>query len=233
MDIEIRNMKILVVDDSEGLTLSISRYFTSRNFEVHTTDRLQPALELLNSHSFDVALVDLRLGDSITNGMTLIRKINRSHPDTNVIIITGYASLETAISALQNGVADYLVKPFKMVELYRRINRIIEIRGNVKFRKNSHQLDTINQISTTLGHEINNPLTTIIGYAQILISDCEELSRDEIKKSLQIIEDQALRIRSVTQKITSLQKARLIDYVAGSKMIDINGFEKTHSRGMM
>ena len=107
--------KILVVDDEKTL-----RYFLRLSLEeegYHVTEAAdgENALKLIAYNNFDVALIDLQLTDM--NGLEIVRRLRRTAPQTSVIILTGHASIDSAIEALRQGAHDYLTKPYKTGEL--------------------------------------------------------------------------------------------------------------------
>jgi two-component system response regulator MtrA len=107
--------RILIVDDEVTL-----RYFLRLNLEHHgyqVTEAAdgKTALKLIEHNSFHVALIDLQLTDM--NGLDIMRYLRKSAPTTSVIILTGYATVNSAIEALRHGAHDYLTKPYKTEEL--------------------------------------------------------------------------------------------------------------------
>ncbi len=102
--------KILVVDDEEIVCLSCQRVLTEEGYEVITTLSGQEALRLMADEHFDLAIVDLKMPG--IDGMELLRAIKREHPQVQVIMITGFSTVESAVEAMKAGAFDYLPKPF-------------------------------------------------------------------------------------------------------------------------
>lgn len=102
--------KILVVDDEEIVCLSCQRVLTEEGYEVLTTLSSQEALQLMADEHFDLAIVDLKMPG--LDGMELLRAIKREHPQAQVIMITGFSTVESAVEAMKAGAFDYLPKPF-------------------------------------------------------------------------------------------------------------------------
>ena len=107
--------KILIVDDEPRMCESLRMLFGRKGYEVCTAGSGAEARSILQDRQFDVALLDMVMPD--TNGHQLMDLINQKSPDTDVIIITGNASLEFAIGALKRGAYDYVRKPFEFEEL--------------------------------------------------------------------------------------------------------------------
>ncbi|GAB4233292.1 MAG: hypothetical protein OHK0028_09000 [Deltaproteobacteria bacterium] len=106
---------ILIVDDDEAICEVLSSYLRPLGYRIRAAHTGKAALAALRDESPDVALIDLRLTDM--SGQEVHRRIRESHLDTEVIIITGFASLDSALEAIKSGAFDYIVKPFKLGEI--------------------------------------------------------------------------------------------------------------------
>jgi two-component system cell cycle sensor histidine kinase/response regulator CckA len=107
--------KILIADDEPRFCESLRFLLSSQGYQICTATSGLEAQNLLSSHQFDLALLDLVIPD--IDGHQLLEHINRLYPETLVIIITGNGSLDSAVSALKKGAYDYLRKPFEYEEL--------------------------------------------------------------------------------------------------------------------
>ncbi len=101
--------KILVVDDEEVVRLSHARSLRSAHCAVEVAWDAAQALQALERHSFDVILLDLRMPGM--SGMSALKMIKQRWPETEVIVVTGYPSVDTAKEAVRLGAYDYLSKP--------------------------------------------------------------------------------------------------------------------------
>ena len=116
--------KILVVDDEARILLLLQSLLKAHGYDAATAKDGQQALELLKSDAFDLVISDLRM--SPMDGMTLFREIKVLFPAMPVILLTAYASVETAIEAMKSGAFDYLTKPFKVDEMMATVRRAEE-----------------------------------------------------------------------------------------------------------
>jgi signal transduction histidine kinase/DNA-binding response OmpR family regulator len=107
--------KILVIDDEVAIQNLCQRALSQEGHAVSTASSGEDGLELLAKEGFDLILSDLRMPG--IDGIKLLKKIKETNPGTEVIIITGQATIETAIEALKGGAFDYLLKPFNLGEL--------------------------------------------------------------------------------------------------------------------
>lgn len=116
--------EILVVDDDEGMRQTLELIFERQNYRVSTAETGQAALELAQVRFFNVALLDIRLPDM--TGTSLLAQLKKIHPDLEVLLVTGYATLESAMQAITAGAAYYFIKPLDMDEVLARIKEILD-----------------------------------------------------------------------------------------------------------
>lgn len=100
---------LLIVDDDPTFARVLGRALSSRGFEVITTDNADDARALTRRHQPRYCVLDLKLGDE--NGLRLIPELQSLVPDMRVLLLTGYASIATAVEAIKRGAHDYLAKP--------------------------------------------------------------------------------------------------------------------------
>ena len=117
-------MRVLIVDDEVRLVEAFREQLTEEKMSVVTAFRAAEALSILKQESVDVAVLDIKLPDM--DGVELLMKLKQSEPTTEVIMLTGYASVPTAIRSMKLGAYDYLTKPCKMSELSKVIRKAYE-----------------------------------------------------------------------------------------------------------
>lgn len=100
---------LLLVDDDESCRWAMGRAFERRGYAVTTADSVASALDLLTHFSPEYAVVDLRMPGG--SGMTLVKQLRESDPNTRIVMLTGFASIATAVEAIKLGANDYLIKP--------------------------------------------------------------------------------------------------------------------------
>jgi len=116
--------KVLVVDDDQFALRSMARALGGESYEVVTAASGSEAIDLLKQDSFDLVLTDLKMPG--VDGLEVLRQAREIAPQAVVLILTGYASLESAIEALREGAYDYLLKPCSVHELKLKIERGLE-----------------------------------------------------------------------------------------------------------
>ncbi len=108
-------MRILVVDDEDSVRSVLSQVLQEDGYAVTEAASGESALEFMKKESFSLVITDIVMPG--VTGLELLEKIKQLYPETQVIIMTSYASLDTAITAMRNGAYDYFFKPFKNIEL--------------------------------------------------------------------------------------------------------------------
>ncbi|MBC7911590.1 MAG: response regulator [Pyrinomonadaceae bacterium] len=116
--------RLLVVDDEESVRLTTAAILEQDGYMVETAQDGQEALDKLQRGDFDLVLTDLRMEG--LDGSALLHEIKRTFPNVMVIVLTGYASIESSIDALRHGVYDYLVKPCVVEDLQLTVRRALE-----------------------------------------------------------------------------------------------------------
>jgi two-component system, NtrC family, response regulator AlgB len=120
-------LKILVVDDEPNIRKLVSISLTADQHQVTVAANVPDAIKLAAQQSFDVAFVDLRLGTD--TGLDLIPKLLEESPWLGIVVITAYATVDTAVEAIRRGASDYLPKPFTPDQLRLSLSRVVRLRG--------------------------------------------------------------------------------------------------------
>ena len=122
--------KLLIVDDELSVRDSLGKWFKEEGYDVGTSESASEALTRLAEQRWDVALVDIKMRG--TDGIELQRRMHEIDPELMVIMMTGYASVETAVAALKNGAYDYVTKPLDPDEISHLIKNAIGHRQTEK-----------------------------------------------------------------------------------------------------
>jgi two-component system response regulator PilR (NtrC family) len=116
--------RILVVDDERSMQEFLEIFFRSEGYEVTTAEGLGSALLHIEGNEFDVVVTDIQMPEG--NGLELLHAVRESSPETVVIMMTAFASTETAIAAIKEGAYDYITKPFKVEEMRIVVEKALE-----------------------------------------------------------------------------------------------------------
>jgi len=110
---------ILVVDDELLIRDLLYDFFNNQGWDISIAENGEKALEILNHKNIDLVLTDLKMPNM--DGLDLTNHLKETHPEMPVIIMTGYPSVDSAVLALRQKVADYIIKPFNINQLYKTI----------------------------------------------------------------------------------------------------------------
>lgn len=114
--------RILVVDDEENARMALSKILTHDGYEVSSAKNGLDALNFLRSKEVELIITDLNMPEM--DGLMFLRELNRSHPASNVIMITAYGEVESYLEAMTLGAFEYINKPVKYDDLKKVINKI-------------------------------------------------------------------------------------------------------------
>jgi len=179
--------KILVTDDELNTLKTLSANLEDMGYRVATATNGKEALELIRKRGFNIIIADIKLPD--ISGLEILETAKELNPETAVIMITGHASLETAVNAINEGAYAYILKPVAMSELettlknaLREQRLLIENRelveslqqSNKRMEEANRALEQVSQaksdFTARMSHELRTPLNSIIGFSEVLLS---------------------------------------------------------------
>jgi two-component system, OmpR family, response regulator len=120
----VEKFKVLIVDDELDFLETIVKRLQVRNIEASGVDSGPKALELLNEQDFDVVILDVKMPGM--DGIETLVEMKKKKPLTEVIMLTGHASVESGIQGMQLGAFDYLMKPIALDELLEKVRQAYE-----------------------------------------------------------------------------------------------------------
>jgi len=176
------NMRIGIVEDEDEFREVLGSALAREDRMIRLLRNGQEALEVLKKESFDILITDLMMPGM--DGIEVLEEVKRLHPESIVIIITGYASLDTAIQAIRGGAYDYIRKPFKLEELEIAIQHASEKISLI--RDNRFLLEKLRETVNELNHlqeTWDKHLANILGI-------CWTMSKDEKNSEMQWILNQ-------------------------------------------
>lgn len=209
--------RLLVVDDEESLRITTAAIFENEGYVVDTASSGDEAIDLMSKEDYDLVLTDLHMEGG--DGLSVLNQIRRHAPLTISVVLTGFASVESAIAALQEGAYDYLVKPCDIESMKHTIRRGVEHRRlmlaeqkaradlqqlnldleqrieerTAELKKLNVELADANRAKdvflATLSHELRTPLTPVVGWIKLLRSGT--LDEKSVAQALDAIERNA------------------------------------------
>jgi signal transduction histidine kinase len=183
--------RVLVVDDEYGPRESIA-YTLATSFSVETADRAAEALKKIKDQNYHVVVLDIRMPEM--DGIKALEELRKIDPHVSVIILTGYGMLSTAQQAMVGGANQYMRKPPDVNELIDAVRHQAEaaqlrrhqakmatdalaLHGALKKEIESNQPQIWQaRASVELVHDLNNPLTVVIGYSALIVEEAQKLA---------------------------------------------------------
>jgi len=205
---------VLIVDDEEAVALTLQEILAQEGYEVGAAASEAEAMAKLDQQSFDLALLDLRVGED--SGLSVLSRLKQKSPDTVAVILTGYGSLETAIDAIRQGAFDYLLKPCDVEELKASIARGLEQRrralADAEARMARTELEQALERAARAredflilaGHELKTPLSVVIGWAQHIQRQLAQGSSEQAIDQLEIVVGQARRLAQLVEAFSDM-----------------------------
>jgi two-component system, NtrC family, response regulator HydG len=170
-----KKKSILVVDDEESIRISLKSMLEKENFQVETANSGSIALKKLVNYPYDIVLTDIMMND--ISGINLLKQIKEKYPDVPVLLMTGYASINTTIDALRSGASDYIIKPCSKKKIMSSIGNVIK--NNTPHKNKKTRQGVNNKLQVLSGKK---PLTK----KELLVSEhlLDGLKSDEMANKL-------------------------------------------------
>lgn len=205
---------ILVVDDEVEFANVLAERLRTRGMQVRTAYDGHQALEQVQEDSPEVVLLDIAMPGP--DGLTILKSIKKLSPMTQVVLFTADSSVGTAVTGMKLGACDYLIKPADLDQVLQAIHEAEKRRLDDLSRKRmaeTAKLAALGELGKGVAHEINNPIHIMVnevGWVEDLLDEVEIKSGidKQIRRSLQLIRDQAKRCKTITSKLLTLRPAR-------------------------
>ncbi len=207
-----KNLKVLIVDDEQGMILGISRILN--NLEIYqkdfdetvklicsTASSDDEALEKLEKEQYDLMILDYKLQNR--TGLEIIEINKQKNRETITIMVTAFASIEVAVSATKQGAFDFIAKPFTPAELKVSVEKAVK---HIYLREKARKLEAEKkaqrfQFISILAHELKSPIAAVEGYLNIMQ---EHMKGENIKEYDEMIKRSILRTSGMRKMIMDL-----------------------------
>jgi DNA-binding response OmpR family regulator len=242
--------RILVVEDSSVQAALVCDLLDQQGYRATQATTIAEARERARTSPPDLILLDRGLPDG--DGSLLCRelKADPSSREIPVILLTAQDRVEERVAGLLGGADDYIPKPYHKEELLARVQGCLRTRTlQQALRQKAAELEeknrdllatqarlvqaerlaAIGEIGLAIRHEVNNPLSTVMGFAELLLSQRESLPAD-VQRKLEVIHRSCVRIRDVIRRLEGLREDRTVEYLPGMQMTDL-GNEETGEGG--
>jgi two-component system, cell cycle sensor histidine kinase and response regulator CckA len=234
-----KTAKILVVDDEPVVQLLLEEVLAQDGHAVTIAGDAAAASAALDSlGEIDVALVDKNLPDR--SGLEVIRQVKERQPDAEVIMITGYPSLDSAIEAMRVGAFDYLVKPFGDInDLRVKVRNACEKRWLIRSEREkqvlerqlvqAQKMEAVGRLAGGIAHDFNNLLVVIQGSAQFIKHVVErdpERAAEVVAKYVDSILDASASASSMTRQLLAFSRRQVV----APEVLDLNAAVRSTER---
>jgi signal transduction histidine kinase len=223
------DVRILVVDDEAALMQALCDTLRERGFQTVGFTGGEPALSALKKQSFDLVLTDLMMPDM--DGITLLREATEIDPNLVVVIMTGQASVDSAVEAMKSGALDYITKPFKLGAIMPVLDRALGVRRlrvensdlAESLRKRTDELEAANNeleaFAYSVSHDLRAPLRAIASFSEIIREDHGEEFSEEATELLDRIDRNAQRMSALISDLLTF--SRLSKKPFDRKVVDV------------
>jgi two-component system, sensor histidine kinase and response regulator len=223
--------RVMVVDDDAGYARLLVDCFSGLGFEVLYVESGALALAAVAGFHPEIILLDIRMPEM--DGFEVCQSIRKNPQYASIIIImlTSVGEVEDKIKGIDIGANDYVVKPFGLSELFEvvaRVNRFLDTKGGYLRKVEEEKFTTLRGAANTVCHEINNPLTAIVGATRVLsMKLAEREDAPELQAETNNILEAAHRIQHITHQLARAIRVVTTEPVPGIKMIDLNASSRT------
>jgi signal transduction histidine kinase len=220
--------KILLIEDEYLVRESYVEMLRFLNYDVETADNGVEGVEKVKNNNFDIVITDLNM--PVMDGMATLRQIKKDKPEVEVIVVTGFATIENAISAMKNGAFDYITKPVSLEHVRLVLNRCVQQirskRENKELRDINTRLRELNELKnkfiTITNHELRTPLAVIKGYIDLLDISIERGDDSEIAEYFTILDSTVKEMVEMVDNMHDLSKTEKTITVSNEADIDLN-----------
>ncbi len=214
---------IIVVEDETGARATLCGILEDAGYKVIGLEKGAAALEVIRRGRFEAIITDIRLPD--VGGMEILELAREINPDAAVIMITGYASVETAVDAVNQGAYAYFVKPvnpdeiktaianaLKHQRLSRENKRLVESlqRSNKLLYEANEELKKATQAKSEflarMSHELRTPLNVVIGFSELMLDEVPGPVNEEQKRCLNDVMSSGRQLLNLINEILDLSK---------------------------
>jgi signal transduction histidine kinase len=209
---EASELKLLVIEDEPMIRESYIDMLEVLGYQADTAINGKDGLLKLSQKEYHLVITDLNM--PVMDGQETLKRIKKKYPQTEVIVVTGFATIETAISAMKEGAFDYITKPVSFEHVKIILNRC---RNHIKARNENEELKNLNtqlkhvneikdKFITITNHELRTPLAVLKGYFELVDLSIEDKT-EELKDYLGIISSTLIEMIDLVERMHHLSEA--------------------------
>ncbi|MFH1194325.1 MAG: response regulator [bacterium] len=214
--------RILIVEDEEDTRFILERLLKKNNYNVKTAANGIEALELLDVFIPKVIVADWTMPQMDGLQLCNIIKEKEKYKLIYFIVLTARASLKDRVTGLDYGADDFLVKPVENQELLARIRSGTRIHNLQNELKGIEHDKAVIEMAATIGHQINNPLSSLIMTIDSLKTELDENLRKKHTEDFDLIDQAIERIQKFVEALKQIRNPEVMNYALGNKMLKID-----------
>lgn len=205
MSSEVTN--ILVIEDEDQVRQSYEDMFSFFGYEVESVPNGREGMSRITKKDYDIVVTDLNMPEM--NGIEVLKYIKKKKPYIEVIVITGYATLENAIEAMKVGAYDYFAKPIDIehvrIVLSKCVQQIQSRKENEELRSLTQRLKELNELKdkfiTITNHELRTPVTVLKGYIELIDYFLEDNRNENINEAIEIVTETMRELVGIVEQM--------------------------------
>lgn len=217
----IHHSRLLVVDDDTSHRTLVRRQLDDAGYDVHVAGDGAEGLEATRELMPDVVICDWMMPR--VDGIEYCRRVKADPTlrSTYVAMLTARDDSTDKVQALDAGADEFLVKPLDGQELLARVRAGIRIRQLQRELLDARHRSALLEMATTLGHEINNPLTALFGHLELVLQYLEKNEPDRMRHHIRQAGELAGRIAEVGHRLVALRDPQMTRYLGDLEMLDL------------
>jgi CheY-like chemotaxis protein len=225
-----RKARILVVEDNEDNRQLLRIYLSREGYQVLEAFDGMDALTKVQQEQPDLIISDVQMPRM--DGYALCQQL-KEDPRTEripIILTTAvYTSMEDTLEGFHRGANDFLRRPFRQSELLARVQTQLRIKELQESLIQAERVATVGRMAVTMAHEINNPLSGILGYVEVLLHELDQgrLPEDKLRSSLERMRADVLQIRDVLNRLREASRPETYEYAPGLEGISLEDEDKS------
>ena len=231
-----QGLNILLIEDEPEVRESYIDMFSFLNLEIDTAENGQHGLEKLDVKHYDIIVTDFNM--PVMDGMETLRRVKKKNDEIEVIVITGFATIENAINAMKQGAFDYITKPVSLehvkIVINKCIQKIMARKENESLRDTNSQLRELNELKdkfiTITNHELRTPLAVLRGYFDLIEMDLQSSGGDDLKEYIHIIDHTITEMMDMIESMHDLSSFKKYVSKLDRQVVNVYGLVKSVAR---
>jgi len=209
----VQDTSVLVIDDDPDVLSMLSLYLDNAGYQVCAKPSGEAGLVALDKRPFEIVVTDLKM--PLMNGLEVLRRVKEKRPETEVLVLTGYATIQDGVEAMREGAYDFLLKPVRTTQIDTALARCVQW---IRHKRSHAELQEVNRKLLELGrmkerflavtdHELRTPVTVLDGMLHFLLRQHPDLP-DPVRTRLESLRQVSNRLVGLVRDIHDIVQSR-------------------------